>query len=85
VFSAPNPQHDILSEPKDGKRILPESLRPRRGERPRLDPVGGWAPARRRRRGRPGARDLLRRPEATPALAGRWADHYTEWLGAHGL
>ena len=24
-------------------------------------------------------------PEATPALAGRWADHYTEWLGAHGL
>jgi len=24
-------------------------------------------------------------PEATPALAGRWADHYTEWLGAYGL
>jgi GMP synthase-like glutamine amidotransferase len=24
-------------------------------------------------------------PEATPALAGRWADHYTEWLDAHGL
>jgi GMP synthase-like glutamine amidotransferase len=24
-------------------------------------------------------------PEATPALAGRWADHYTEWLAAHGL
>lgn len=24
-------------------------------------------------------------PEATPALAGRWADHYAEWLGAHGL
>ena len=24
-------------------------------------------------------------PEATPTLAGRWADHYTEWLGEHGL
>jgi len=24
-------------------------------------------------------------PEATPALAGRWGDHYTEWLAEHGL
>ena len=24
-------------------------------------------------------------PEATPYLAGRWADHYVEWLGEQGL
>lgn len=24
-------------------------------------------------------------PEATPSLAGRWADHYVEWLGEQGL
>lgn len=24
-------------------------------------------------------------PEATPELAGRWADHYAEWLESHGL
>ena len=24
-------------------------------------------------------------PEATPALAGRWGDHYTEWLAENGL
>jgi GMP synthase-like glutamine amidotransferase len=24
-------------------------------------------------------------PEATPSLAGRWADHYVDWLGEQGL
>lgn len=24
-------------------------------------------------------------PEATPTLAGRWVDHYLDWLGDHGL
>ena len=24
-------------------------------------------------------------PEATPIPAGRWADHYADWLGNHGL
>jgi GMP synthase-like glutamine amidotransferase len=24
-------------------------------------------------------------PEATPILAGRWADHFADWLSGHGL
>jgi GMP synthase-like glutamine amidotransferase len=24
-------------------------------------------------------------PEVTPSLAGRWGDHYVDWLGEHGL